>query len=592
MSTTLLIPLKFIDDNPYQARVDYGNIEELAVAIGNGRLQHPETMGLLQVPQGRLVADDGFSLPYKEALEEFDINSGFIRVQLAFGHRRKRAFDWLSVNRAGYTTAVMPVIIRDFDDEAMIDAVYTENANRKDITSIEEARLLKAKLAMLKDDGKKRSQKDVAQEWGISRPMVANKLRLLKLPEGIQQANEKGELSERQCLALLSVVALKEKLKAAKSKVKWSKHNYMWTPSSPDNYIDTVLAKNTPSSDIQEYVKRAAAFAGEELHGVIPTHKCGIGVVQPQCKGCKFRYESYCLKTSCMRVKMEQIGKDTLEKFSRENGIEIGDIPKKAAYNYEEKQFVKKLFSDGDTDNLVAAWNVESSSIPRPFDDGYGLGTGWWSQPEKGIVIHHMGALPQEEYEQHLEKKAAELNPGFVADIPTSSRQQEWIDAAEKVKYRVHNDLFSQIRESLAASNFDENLIGLLLNNKNGKNAIDSLVTTLTDGCRSIFLGHSRPLASVAASCEFAERVGYNVYVPPIEMALMHLAQHYKGRQFFFDYGNRNEDDIADRKENLNAGLEICNTHQVTHFITEFNRALEDVDAIVSYKEATREGQN
>ena len=54
----IYVPLNHIDDNPYQRRAEYGDIEELAERIHLAKASYPETLGLMQVPRGRIVVVD------------------------------------------------------------------------------------------------------------------------------------------------------------------------------------------------------------------------------------------------------------------------------------------------------------------------------------------------------------------------------------------------------------------------------------------------------------------------------------------------------------------------------------------------------
>lgn len=116
-----LIQLEIIDDNPYQDRGSYEDISELGRTIA--------VNGLEQKPKARLVGK---------------------RYQLKFGHRRKRAFEWLRdhyeteglPNRySGYS--VMPLDVEDITDKEMFDGVVIENVHRDDLKVTEKARLLR-----------------------------------------------------------------------------------------------------------------------------------------------------------------------------------------------------------------------------------------------------------------------------------------------------------------------------------------------------------------------------------------------------------------------------------------------------------------
>jgi ParB-like chromosome segregation protein Spo0J len=82
------VPLNQIDDNPFQRRQDYGDVESLAADIAAN--------GLLQTPIGRLLFD-GQPQTELQTYRVLDANGpgwpagASFRVQLGFGHRRLRA---------------------------------------------------------------------------------------------------------------------------------------------------------------------------------------------------------------------------------------------------------------------------------------------------------------------------------------------------------------------------------------------------------------------------------------------------------------------------------------------------------------------
>ena len=207
MIEPIIIPLFQIDDNPFQSRRDYGNLGELAADI--------EARGLLQVPRGRLMRADGSPVGEDDlatALADVE-RAGFpddLRVQLVFGHRRLRAFRRLSIDPThdGHAKALvgaMPVYVGALTDDEMIDGLWSENARRADTNPIEQAELMAAKLRRIRAAGG--TTETLAAEWGLARPTVANRLRLLALPGDAKEAVRRGEMSERQALALLSVLA-------------------------------------------------------------------------------------------------------------------------------------------------------------------------------------------------------------------------------------------------------------------------------------------------------------------------------------------------------------------------------------------------
>lgn len=174
-----MIPLSLIDDNPFQTRQEYDDttIHELATSI--------QRDGLLQAPMGRLIPGG--------------------RYQLAFGHRRLRAYQYLNAQEGGY--ALIPLVIRVLTDEQMALAVWQENKARSDITPIEEARAM-ARYA----DRFGWTQKELAAHLGLDPSTVSNRLRLLRLPLGIQVQLQGGRITERHAIALIPLFELPEAL--------------------------------------------------------------------------------------------------------------------------------------------------------------------------------------------------------------------------------------------------------------------------------------------------------------------------------------------------------------------------------------------
>ncbi len=113
------------------------------------------------------------------------------RYEIIAGERRFRAAKSL-----GHET--VPVIIRPFTDEQTASAALIENVQREELSPIEEAIAYKKLLNL-----NKTTQQSLAEMVGKSQSFVANKLRLLKLPEEVQQAVAERKITERHARALL-----------------------------------------------------------------------------------------------------------------------------------------------------------------------------------------------------------------------------------------------------------------------------------------------------------------------------------------------------------------------------------------------------
>jgi ParB family chromosome partitioning protein len=113
------------------------------------------------------------------------------RYEIIAGERRYRAA--MSLGHS-----VVPVVIRQFTDEQTAAAALIENVQREELSPIEEAAAYK-NLLDLNDT----TQQSLAALVGKSQSFIANKLRLLKLPENVQQAVAEKQITERHARALL-----------------------------------------------------------------------------------------------------------------------------------------------------------------------------------------------------------------------------------------------------------------------------------------------------------------------------------------------------------------------------------------------------
>ena len=105
------------------------------------------------------------------------------RYQIVAGERRFRA-----ARMAGLTE--VPCIVRNFTEEEQMEAALIENIQREDLNPMEEAAAIRQLM-----DACDYTQEQAAKRLGKSRPAVANLLRLLSLPEKVQDYVKEGKLS-------------------------------------------------------------------------------------------------------------------------------------------------------------------------------------------------------------------------------------------------------------------------------------------------------------------------------------------------------------------------------------------------------------
>ena len=162
ISADLMVP------NPFQPRIDFNDetIEGLAASI--------REQGLLQPITVRQISPQ--------------------KYQIISGERRFKALRSLGETE-------IPVIIRnDVDDKQMLELALVENIQRENLNEIETA-ISYRKLI----DDYSYTHEFLSQRFGKSRSVITNTLRLLRLPETIQQMLRSEQISNGHARALLAV---------------------------------------------------------------------------------------------------------------------------------------------------------------------------------------------------------------------------------------------------------------------------------------------------------------------------------------------------------------------------------------------------
>jgi ParB family chromosome partitioning protein len=175
------IPLESIDPNPYQTRrrINEAALEELAESI--------RASGVVQPVVLRPAANG--------------------RFQLVAGERR-----WHASKRAGKTT--IPAVVRQISNEQAMEITIIENLQREDLNPVEQARAFER---LSREFGM--TQEQIASRTGKDRASIANFIRLLKLPEEIQNALEAGALSFGHGKVLLALAGFPEHMERAAREV-------------------------------------------------------------------------------------------------------------------------------------------------------------------------------------------------------------------------------------------------------------------------------------------------------------------------------------------------------------------------------------
>ena len=124
------------------------------------------------------------------------------KYEIIAGERRYKASTMAGLNK-------IPAIIKNLDDKESSKVALIENLQRRDLTPIEEARTYQ-KILELEDE---MTQEELAATMGKTQSSVSNKLRLLALPDEIQDALLNEKISERHARCLLNLEDANEQVK-------------------------------------------------------------------------------------------------------------------------------------------------------------------------------------------------------------------------------------------------------------------------------------------------------------------------------------------------------------------------------------------
>lgn len=115
------------------------------------------------------------------------------KYEIVAGERRFRACEMCGLS-------AIPAIVKDYTDAQMAEIALIENIQREDLDPIEEALAYRTLLEKFKF-----TQESLAERIGKSRSAVANMLRLLGLPQQIQQFISEGKLSVGHAKVLMAI---------------------------------------------------------------------------------------------------------------------------------------------------------------------------------------------------------------------------------------------------------------------------------------------------------------------------------------------------------------------------------------------------
>lgn len=173
----LRIPIDQIDENPFQPRTAFSESEIDSLA---------ESLQAHDILQPILVREHGS------------------RYQLISGERR-----WRAATQAGWST--IPARVRNEDDRTVAELAIVENLQRKDLNALEKATSFRQYL-----DNHECTQDELAKRLSIDRSTIANLIRLLELPQAVQDEIMAEHISAGHARALLPLGNAKQQIKFCK----------------------------------------------------------------------------------------------------------------------------------------------------------------------------------------------------------------------------------------------------------------------------------------------------------------------------------------------------------------------------------------
>lgn len=168
-------------------------------------------------------------------------NGGY---QLVAGERR-----WRAARIAGLTE--VPVVIKELTDEEVIEIAMIENLQREDLNPLEEA--LGYRYMM---DELNITQEQAAEKVGKSRPAVANAIRLLRLPDEVQEMVKNNLISPGHARALLGFESQELIIQTAKRIVK---------EDLSVREVETLVKNSQKTPKVPKQQKRDKFFSEVEL---------------------------------------------------------------------------------------------------------------------------------------------------------------------------------------------------------------------------------------------------------------------------------------------------------------------------------------
>ena len=181
------------------------------------------------------------------------------RYELIAGERRLRAAVLCQLQE-------VPCLVMDVDRQDACLLSLIENLQRRDLDFWEEAKALER---LVRDFGL--SQEEAAAKVGKSQSAVANKLRLLKLPEEALELLRKNGGTERHARALLRLPDARRQVETASLAVR-----ERWTVAKTEQYVERLLRQRDEKPRRSMLIRDVRFFLNSVDHGLSVMRSAGV----------------------------------------------------------------------------------------------------------------------------------------------------------------------------------------------------------------------------------------------------------------------------------------------------------------------------
>jgi len=223
-------------------------------------------------PRGTFKDLEGLAASIKEngIIQPVIITEDAGTFHLVAGERRWRAAQMAGIAR-------IPAILRNISDDRKLEMALVENIQRQELNPLEEAKAYELLLSDLQ-----LTQEEVAKRVGKDRSTIANQLRLLKLPQKIQDMVSDGLLDGGHARALLSLTDPAKQIEAAEKIASnlltvREAEELVRTQSTPKQAVARAVPKKDPNVEAaEERLTRALGTRARIVHG----RKKGSGKIE------------------------------------------------------------------------------------------------------------------------------------------------------------------------------------------------------------------------------------------------------------------------------------------------------------------------